>query len=98
MNSPSIKQMRARMNSGHRKVLIASRDGKPLKAMRLGDAKGLATCRATLRAWGAIDAEHGDAITAIGRALLDDSGNQTLAEFREANPGLRRDARVGGAA
>jgi len=93
-HTPSIKQMRARMNSGHRAVLLAARDGKPLKAMTVGDARGLVTCRATLRGWGALD---GDNITAVGRALLDKSGRQTLAEFREANPGLRRDDRPGGA-
>lgn len=65
---PSIAQMRARMNSGHRQVLEAARDGKPLVAMRMGDARGLSTCRATLVGWGAIDADN--AITDRGRALL----------------------------
>lgn len=65
---PSIAQMRARMNSGHRQVLEAAHDGRPLVAMRIGDARGLSTCRATLVGWGAIDADN--AITDTGRALL----------------------------
>lgn len=65
---PTVAQMRARMNSGHRRVLEAARDGKPLVAMRMGDARGLSTCRATLVGWGAIDADN--ALTDTGRALL----------------------------
>ena len=65
--APTIRQMRARMNSGHRQVLEAVRDGRKPTAGRMSDARGLMTCRETLVKWGAID---GDTITAIGRELL----------------------------
>ncbi|MGQ2994246.1 hypothetical protein [Variovorax sp.] len=64
---PTIAQMRARMNSGHRQVLEAARDGRKLTAIRIGDARGLITCRATLIGWGAIDGER---LTGTGRDLL----------------------------
>ena len=73
---PSIVQMRARMNSGHRQVLEAARDGRKLTSSRIGDARGLMTCRATLIGWGAID---GESLTDTGRSLLAD-----LAEAQEA--------------
>jgi hypothetical protein len=65
--APSIRQMRARMNSGHLQVLEALRDGRKLTAGRMSDARGLMTCRDTLVKWGAID---GEALTDIGRELL----------------------------
>jgi hypothetical protein len=63
----TIAQMRARMNSGHRRVLESLRDGTPLVVARISDARGFATCRATLVGWGAI---QDGKITEIGRALL----------------------------
>lgn len=41
MAAPTIRQMRARMNSGHRQVLEAIRDGRKLAATRISDANGL---------------------------------------------------------
>lgn len=73
---PSIAQMRACMNSGHRQVLEAARDGRKLTSSRIGDARGLMTCRATLIGCGAID---GESLTDTGRSLLAD-----LAEAQEA--------------
>jgi len=67
-SGPTVAQMRARMNCGHRQVLESARDGRPLVATRIGDARGLSTCRATLIGWGAIDASNG--ITSIGHSLL----------------------------
>ena len=67
MDAPTIRQMRARMNSGHRQVLEAIRDGRKLVATRISDANGLMTCRATLIGWGAIDNEK---LTEIGQLLL----------------------------
>lgn len=67
MNTPTIRQMRARMNSGHRQVLEALRDGRKPTAGRMSDARGLITCRDTLVKWSAIE---GDSLTAIGRELL----------------------------
>lgn len=67
MATPTIRQMRARMNSGHRQVLEAIRDGRKLAATRMSDANGLMTCRATLIGWGAID---NDRLTEIGQLLL----------------------------
>jgi len=67
MTTPSMKQMRARMNSGHRQLLEAVRDGRKLIAGRISDARGLMTCRSTLVMWGAIE---GDDLTEIGRQLL----------------------------
>lgn len=64
---PSIAQMRARANSGHRQVLEAIRDGRKLASIRIGDARGLMTCRATLIGWGAIE---GESLTDTGRDLL----------------------------
>lgn len=66
-SGPTIKQMRARMNNGHRMWLEALRDGREPVAGRIGDARGLMTCRATLIGWGAIN-ESG--ITALGLDLL----------------------------
>lgn len=66
-SSPSIKQMRARMTSGHSRWLEAMSDGHAIKTQSASEARGLMTCRATLIGWGAID-ENG--ITDIGRALL----------------------------
>lgn len=65
---PTIRQMRARMNSGHRAWLEALRDGRKVATTRAGDARGLMTCRATLIGWGAIT---DDGLTTIGQALLD---------------------------
>lgn len=67
MAAPTIRQMRARMNGGHRQVLEAIRDGRKLTATRISDANGLMTCRATLIGWGAIENEQ---LTEIGRLLL----------------------------
>lgn len=67
MPAPTIRQMRARMNSGHRQVLEAVRDGRKLVAARISDANGLMTCRATLIGWGAIE---DDRLTNVGRELL----------------------------
>ena len=95
MNTPTIAQMRARMNGGHRRLLQAAVDGVRVTTQRIGDARGYCTCRVTLQRWGALD---GDNITAVGRALLDTSGRLMLAEFREKTSGLRRDDVPGGAA
>jgi hypothetical protein len=73
MNTPTTAQMRARMNSGHRKVLEAARDGVKLVAARLSDARGYATCRATLIGWGALES---GAITALGLELLSEPQEQ----------------------
>lgn len=67
MPAPSIRQMRARMNSGHRQVLEAVRDGRKLVSVRISDANGLMTCRETLIGWGAIE---GDRLTEVGQQLL----------------------------
>lgn len=67
MTPPTLKQMRARMNSGHRQVLEAVRDGRKLSAGRMSDARGLMTCRSTLVMWGAIE---GEGLTEVGRQLL----------------------------
>lgn len=85
--APTIRQMRARMNSGHRQVLEAIRDGRKLTAGRMSDARGLMTCRDTLIKWGAID---GGNITAVGRALLGEPGAILAAEHREKTPAVQR--------
>ncbi|WP_139222978.1 hypothetical protein [Paracidovorax wautersii] len=69
MTTPTLKQMRARMNSGHRQVLEAVRDGRKLSAGRMSDARGLMTCRSTLVMWGAIEGE-GEGLTEVGHQLL----------------------------
>lgn len=68
MATPTIRQMRARMNNGHRQVLEAIRDGRKLAAARMSEANGLMTCRATLIGWGAIENER---LTEIGLLLLE---------------------------
>ncbi len=67
MNTPSLKQMKARMLSGHRYVLAALRDGKKVTANSDGEWRGYRKVIVTLRSWGAID-DNG--ITEIGRQLL----------------------------
>ena len=64
---PSIAQMRARMNSAHRQLLEAARDGRRVTTQSQSAARGYMTARATLVGWGCID---GDQITATGEALL----------------------------
>ena len=78
MNTPSIRQMRARMMAGHRQLLEAARDGRKITTISHGAARGYQTCRATLIGWGCIE---GDELTDTGRALL--------AEYLRANPGAR---------
>jgi hypothetical protein len=67
MSTPTIKQMKARMLSGHRQVLEAVRDGKKLDARSDGEWRGFRKVIVTLKAWGAID-DNG--ITEIGQQLL----------------------------
>jgi len=67
MPVPTIRQMRARMNSGHRQVLEAVRDGRKLVTARSSEANGLMICRATLIGWGAIE---DDCLTEVGQQLL----------------------------
>ena len=86
MKTPTIAQMRARINSGHRKVLEAARDGRPLVAMRAGDARGLSTCRSTLIGWGAIGPDN--TITDIGHSLLVDKKPDPHANGCPDSPGI----------
>lgn len=65
--TPSIPQMRARMNSGHRAWLEALRDGRRLQTESASAARGLMTCRATLIGWGAVE---NDSITPLGLELI----------------------------
>lgn len=64
---PTIKQMKVRMNSGHRLALESVRDGKKLDIYSDGEWRGYRKVFTTLRAWRAID---DTGLTDIGRQLL----------------------------
>ncbi|WP_374595477.1 hypothetical protein [Aquabacterium sp.] len=67
LHTPSIAQMRSRMNSAHRQLLEAARDGGRVTTPSYSAARGYMTARATLVGWGCID---GDRLTETGEALL----------------------------
>lgn len=71
--TPTFPQMRARANDGHRVALALLAAGQPVvtRATPIGEAKGLATCMATLRHWGCVKRASGvDSITDLGLELL----------------------------
>jgi hypothetical protein len=66
---PSLKQMAVRMLTGHVMVLSLTETGGSANTTSWGQEKGLRRCRATLRAWGAID--EAGSLTETGKALLE---------------------------
>lgn len=71
---PSVAQMKARSEDGHRHILAAVAAGRPYvtPAHTIGQVRGYSTARRTLLRWGCLEwsAEAGDRITDRGRALL----------------------------
>lgn len=65
--APSIAQMRSRLNSAHRQLLEAARDGRKVTTQSYASSRGYMTARATLLRWGCIE---DDQLTDTGRALL----------------------------
>lgn len=67
--TPTLEQALARMNLGHRTVLLRVVNGETT-----GNAHGLDTCRRTLARWGAIEEypalPSGYALTDFGSRLL----------------------------
>jgi hypothetical protein len=70
---PTIKQMKARMLSGHSQALAAISNGvNPFHPnLRASEIKGLRTAIGTLQKWGAVVQNQGHyELTETGRALL----------------------------
>lgn len=71
---PSVAQMRARSEDGHRHILAAIAAGRPYvtPAHTIGQVRGYSTARLTLHRWGCLEwsAETGDRITPRGAQLL----------------------------
>jgi hypothetical protein len=77
-NTPTVRQMRARMSGGHRQILEALVAGRGVTTRDAASARGLQTCRATLIGWGCV---ADGAITATGHELL--------REYYRVNPGAK---------
>lgn len=78
-HTPTFRQMRARMNSAHRQLLEAARDGVKISTPSHSAARGYMTARATLIDWGCMEGEH---ITSLGLNLL----NAAIAKATGAQP------------